>query len=65
MEFGLFALVHWMCDLGWLEVLSYAGFKGSQALGDRIQKAISTICAVILLGFGLKFICDAAIRMRL
>jgi len=62
---GLFALVHWMCDLGWLEVLSYAGFKGSQALGHRSQKAISTICAAILLGFGLKFLCDAAIGMRL
>ena len=34
MEFGflalvLFALVHWLCDLGWLELLSFAGFKGS------------------------------------
>ena len=39
MEFGvmvliLFALVHWLCDLGWLEVLSFAGFKGS-AFGRR------------------------------
>jgi threonine/homoserine/homoserine lactone efflux protein len=48
---GLFALVHWMCDLGWLEVLSFAGFKGSEAFGNRSQKAISLICAVMLLGF--------------
>ena len=54
----LFALVHWMCDFGWLEVLSFAGFKGSQALGTRRQKAISLICAVMLLGFGVKFIYD-------
>ena len=68
MDYGLlvlvlFALVHWMCDLGWLEVLSYAGFKGSRALGNRSQQVISTICAVVLLGFGLKFIYDAAIGM--
>jgi threonine/homoserine/homoserine lactone efflux protein len=55
----LFACVHWMCDLGWLEVLSFAGFKGSEAFGARSQKAISFVCAVMLLGFGLKFVYDA------
>ena len=48
---GLFALIHWMCDLGWLEVLSFVGFKGS-SLGNRTQKSISIICAVMLLGGG-------------
>jgi threonine/homoserine/homoserine lactone efflux protein len=60
---GLFALVHWMCDLGWLEVLSFAGFKGSQAFGNRSQAVISLMCAVMLLGFGVKFVYDAAIAM--
>jgi len=68
MEYGLFVLVlfvlvHWMCDLGWLEVLSFAGFKGSQAFGNRSQQVISMTCAVVLLGFGVKFIYDAAIGM--
>jgi threonine/homoserine/homoserine lactone efflux protein len=68
MDFGilalvLFALVHWLCDLGWLEVLSFAGFKGSQAFGNRSQKVISSVCAAMLLGFGLKFVYDAAIAM--
>lgn len=67
MEFGilalvLFAVLHWMCDLGWLEVLSFVGFKGS-ALGNRSQKVISLLCAAMLLGFGLKFVYDAAIGM--
>ncbi len=66
MEFGilalvLFAVLHWMCDLGWLEVLSFAGFKGS-AFGNRSQKVISLACAVMLLGFGLKFVYDAGKR---
>lgn len=67
MRFGivaliLFALVHWLCDLGWLEVLSFAGFKGS-AIGNRSQTIISVICAVMLLGFGVKFVWDAGIGL--
>lgn len=58
---GLFALLHWLCDLGWLEVLSFAGFKGS-AFGNRSQKIISLICGLMLLGFGAKFVYDAACR---
>ena len=34
----LFAIVHWLCDLGWLEVLSVAGYQGSQVLGRRAQE---------------------------
>ncbi len=62
---GLFALIHWLCDLGWLEILSFGGFKGSQAFGGRSQTVISVICAVMLLGFGVKFICDGAIAVSL
>lgn len=58
-----FAVIHWLSDLGWLEVLSYAGFKGSQAFGGRSQKVISVICAVVLLGFGLKFAYEAGISL--
>jgi threonine/homoserine/homoserine lactone efflux protein len=64
-EFGAaaliaFALLHWLCDLGWLEVLSFIGCKGS-ALGSRGQRAISLLCALMLLGFGAKFVYDAGI----
>ncbi len=54
-----FAVVHWLCDLVWLEVLSVAGFQGSKAFGLRSQKIISVICAVVLFGFGLKFLYEA------
>ena len=56
---GLFALAHWLCDLAWLEMLSLAAFQGA-AWGVRSRKIVSAICAAMLLGFGLKFICDAA-----
>ncbi len=62
---GLFALIHWLCDLGWLEFLSFAGFRGSRALGSRSRRIISLLCAVMLLGFGVKFLCDAAMAIRL
>jgi threonine/homoserine/homoserine lactone efflux protein len=63
MEFGilalaLFAVIHWLCDLGWLEVLSFAGFKGS-AFGRRNQTIILMVCSAMLLGFGVKFVWDA------
>jgi threonine/homoserine/homoserine lactone efflux protein len=62
---GLFALIHWLCDLGWLEVLSVAGFQGSRALGRRSETVISVICAIMLLGFGVKFICDGVIGITM
>ena len=58
----LFAVLHWMCDLGWLEAISLASSKGA-ALGDRGQKVISFVCAVALLGFGLMFVYDAGIAL--
>ena len=58
---GLFAIVHWLCDLGWLEVLSVAGFKGSQVFGRRAQTVVSAVCGVVLVGFGAKFLYDAGV----
>jgi threonine/homoserine/homoserine lactone efflux protein len=56
-----FGLVHWLCDLGWLEVLSLLGFKGSQVFGKRAQTVVSGLCALVLLGFGAKFLYDAGV----
>lgn len=56
---ALFALIHWVCDLGWLEILSLAGFQGSRVFGQKSQQFVSAVCAVMLLGFGLKFLYDA------
>lgn len=69
MEFGVvalcvFAVVHWLCDVGWLEVLSLAGFKGAEVFGKAAQTAVSVVCAVALLGFGLKFLWDAGSLLR-
>ncbi|MHC4489643.1 MAG: LysE family transporter [Planctomycetota bacterium] len=58
--FALFAIVHWLCDLIWLSLLSWASFKGSALLGPRRQKKILLVCSLALFGFGLFFIYNAA-----
>lgn len=52
----LFALVHWLCDCVWLEILSYASFKGTKLFGLKGQKIMLSICALALLFFGGVFI---------
>ena len=59
MTFVLFAVTHWLCDLIWLEALSFASFKGAEIFGDRVQKAVLAVCAVALLLFGAKFVLEA------
>jgi len=54
--FVLFAIVHWLCDLVWLWLLSWASFKGSVLLSGRRQKIVLFVCVIVLFGFGLLFI---------
>jgi len=57
--FALFAVVHWLCDLVWLELLSWTSFKGSALLGPQTQRIILLVCSLALLCFGLYFISRA------
>jgi hypothetical protein len=52
----LFTIVHWLCDLGWLEALSWTSFKGSQLLSQTHQRLVLAICAAAMLLFGAMFI---------
>lgn len=58
--FVLFALAHWSMDLIWLQILSWASFKGSVLLGPRGLRIVLLICSAALFGFGLFFIYRAA-----
>jgi len=58
--FGLFALAHWSVDLIWLQILSWASFKGSVLLGPRGMRIVLMICSAALFVFGLFFIYNAA-----
>ena len=52
----LFALVHSLCDMGWLEILSFASFKGMKLLNEKNQKNVLAICAAAIMFFGIVFI---------
>jgi len=57
--FALFALVHWLCDLIWCQILSWASFKGSTILNIQNQKSILKGCSSAMFIFGVKFIFDS------
>jgi threonine/homoserine/homoserine lactone efflux protein len=58
--FAAFALIHWLCDLIWLSILSFAAFAGTTILSPRNQKIILALCAAALIFFGAWFILGAA-----
>ena len=62
--FVLFAVVHWLCDFIWLNILSLASFKGTGLFGPRGQKTVLLVCAVALIFFGLFFIYNAVGLLR-
>ncbi|MCX6007846.1 MAG: LysE family transporter [Chloroflexi bacterium] len=51
----LFAIVHWSCDIVWLQILSMTVFKTRHLWTPGVQKVIFGICALVLIGFGLWF----------
>jgi threonine/homoserine/homoserine lactone efflux protein len=57
--FGVFAIVHWMCDFVWLYFLSFISYKGGTFFGKRFQSGIFLLCSVFLFFLGGKFIWDA------
>jgi threonine/homoserine/homoserine lactone efflux protein len=58
--FVLFAVLHWLCDLIWLEALSWTSFRGSKLFGKQTQRVVLSVCAAALLLFGGMFLYDAA-----
>jgi len=62
----LFAIVHWLCDVVWLSVLSFVAFytsKNAGVLSGHFQKVVLGCCGTALLAFGVKFIYDAIVLM--
>ncbi len=55
----LFAPVHWLCDLAWYEFLSMSTFKSRRWWTQKVQKIVFTVCALILIGFGVWFCLSA------
>jgi len=64
LAFVLFALVHWLCDLIWLTILSFGSFHGTSVLGPRSQRIVLQICGIALVLFGIHFIYRAIEILR-
>jgi len=75
--FGLFAVVHWLCDCFCFQALSWASFKGTRLFGSVVergttnakksvwgpQRKLLLVCSMAVFLFGLKFIFDFFIAL--
>lgn len=50
-----FIIVHWLCDLVWLSIVSFAIFKTHRFWGEKVQEWIFIFLSLALLYFGLQF----------
>jgi threonine/homoserine/homoserine lactone efflux protein len=51
----LFAIVHWLCDLGWEQFVSMSVFRTKHLWTPKVQRIVFGVCGVILVGFGIYF----------
>lgn len=56
-----FIIVHWLCDLVWLSLVSFTIYKTHRFWGKKVQEWIFIILSLALLYFGLQFIINGTI----
>ncbi len=61
LEFGtvgliIFAIVHWLCDLVWLTLVSNVIYRTHAFWGQRLQEWLFSACSLLLVGFGVWFL---------
>ena len=61
LDFGImglvvFIVVHWLCDLVWLSVISVLVYKTQSLWSEHFQQIIYIFCSLLLIGFGGWFI---------
>ncbi len=67
-EFGTTGLIafifaHWLCDLGWLSLVSVLVYKTQTLWGRKFQEGIFIVCSLLLVGFGGWFIISGIQQM--
>lgn len=55
----IFALIHWLCDLIWYQILSAGSHLSDRWFGPVFYRGISLLCALCFLYFGAYFIFSA------
>jgi threonine/homoserine/homoserine lactone efflux protein len=53
---AVMGVTHWICDLGWLFLISWVVYKSKQLWTHRVHRAVFGVCAAVLAGFGGWFI---------
>ena len=53
---ALFIVVHWLCDLVWLSLVSVTVYKTHSFWGHRLQEWVFITCSLLLVGFGVWFV---------
>ena len=51
-----FSIGHWLADLSWFSVISFASSRGSKFMNDKTYKAVMIICGAFLVLLGIYFI---------
>lgn len=59
----LFAIVHSLCDMTWLELVSFTSFKGTKLLSEKNQKRVLACCAAAIIFFGIYFIYKSLVML--
>jgi len=59
LAFALFALVHWLCDMAWLEILSLASYQGIAFFGPGSQRIVLFVSSAAMAAFGVYFLLGA------
>jgi threonine/homoserine/homoserine lactone efflux protein len=57
-----FIIVHWLCDLVWLSLVSFTIYKTHKFWGEKVQEWIFIVLSLALLYFGLQFIIKGIIE---
>ena len=48
----VFIVVHWLCDLGWLSLISILVYRTHSLWGRKFQEGLFIACSLLLVGFG-------------
>ena len=59
----LFAIVHSLCDMTWLEIVSFTSYKGTKLLSEKNQKNVLAACAAAIIFFGIYFIVKSLLSL--
>jgi threonine/homoserine/homoserine lactone efflux protein len=50
-----FLLIHWLCDIGWEQLVSLSVFKTRHLWTTNVRQLVFVVCAIFLMGFGVWF----------